>query len=349
MAFSRPTLSEIVERIAGDLSTRILGTATALRRSVIRAMATAFGGAIYSTYGYLDYLSKELFVDQATDTLSRHASIWGVPRNAATFADGQVEFTGTNGTILPALTLLQRADGVEFEVQADGTISSGTVVVDVVCKTAGDTGNMLSGETLTIVSPIAGINSEGVVETDGLTGGADEESIESWRERILAQIQKPPRGGTEADYEFWAKEITGVTRVWVYPEQYGAGTVGVAFVRDGESPIFPSSGEVADVQDYIDSVRPVGADVTVWAPSSQLLNFTISITPDTAAIRAAVQAELEDLIKRVAEPGGTIYLSQIREAVSAAAGEEDNEVTVPSADVTASAGNLYQMGVITWV
>jgi len=350
MAFSRPTLAEIVERVVSDLSTRILGTATALRRSVIRAMGTAFGGAVYSTYGYLDYISKEVFVDQTKDNLSRHASIWEVPRLAASFASGEVEFTGTNGTILPALTQMQRSDGVLFEVQADGTVSGGVVVVDVVCLTAGDTGNMLSGEALTLISPIVGITSEGAVEPDGITGGTDEEGLEAWRERILAKIQNPPRGGTASDYEFWAKEVAGVTRVWVYPSQYGNGTVGVAFVRDNDSgSIFPSAGEISDVQDYIDSVRPIGADVTVWGPTQQVLNFTISITPDTAAIRAAVQAELEDLIKRVAEPGGTIYLSQIREAVSAAAGEVDSDVTVPAADAVASAGNLYTMGTITWI
>lgn len=352
MAFSRPTLSEIVQRATTDLSTRIIGSVAALRRSVIKAFGSVIGGAVHSLYGYLDYIAREAFVDTAKDasTLERYGSIWGVPRNSPTFADGFVVFTGTNGTVLPALTSLQRSDGVLYSTLADGTIASGTVTVEAVCLTSGDTGNMLSGENLTIVTPIAGITSQGTVDTDGMTGGADVEEVEAWRERILEKIRKAPRGGNASDYEFWAKEITGVTRVWVYENQYGAGTVGLAFVRDNDTPtIFPSAGEIADVQDYIDTVRPLTADLTVWAPVAQVLNFTISITPDTAAIRAAVQAELEDLIKRVAEPGGTILLSQIREAVSAAAGEEDNAVTVPAADATATAGNLFTMGTITWV
>jgi len=350
MAFNRPTLSEIVERISSDISTRVLGSISALRRSVIKAMAAAFGGAVHSAYGYIQYISREAFVDTAQDNLARWGSLWAVARNAATFADGQVEFSGTNGTILPALTQLQRSDGILYQVEADGTVTSGTVVVDVVCLTAGDTGNMLSGETLTIVTPIAGITSDGLVEPDGITGGSDVEGLEAWRERILAKIQNPPRGGNATDYEFWAKEITGVTRVWVYENYLGVGTVSVAFVRDNDTPtLFPSAGEIADVADYIETVRPLTADVTVFAPTDSPLNFTINISPDTAAIRAAVQAELEDLLLRVSEPGGTIYLSQIREAISSAAGEIDSDVTVPSADVVATAGQLKTMGTITWI
>jgi uncharacterized phage protein gp47/JayE len=275
-----------------------------------------------------------------------------VSKNAATFATGQATFTGTvNGTILSALTVLQRSDGVEFEVVNDGTLAGLTVTVDVICLTAGDTGNMLSGETLTIVTPIAGITSQGTVETDGITGGSDEEDLDSLRARLLLKIQEPPQGGSATDYEQWAKEVTGVTRVWVYENQYGAGTVGVAFVRDDDTPsIIPSAGEISTVQDYVDARRPLTADVTVWAPVAVARNFTIDLgTDDTAAIRAAVQAELEDLILRESEPAGTLLLSHIREAVSKAAGETDSIVSVPAANAAAGAGNIYIMGTITWV
>ena len=84
------------------------------------------------------------------------------------------------------------------------------------------------------------------------------------------------------------------------------------------------------------------------APVASAVNFTISVTPSTAAVRAAVEAELEDLLLREAEPGGTLYLSRIREAVSLAAGESDSTITVPSADVTKASGQIATMGVITW-
>ena len=62
----------------------------------------------------------------------------------------------------------------------------------------------------------------------------------------------------------------------------------------------------------------------------------------------AVEAELRDLLARDAEPGGTILISRIREAVSIAAGETDNVVSTPTANVTHAAGELAVLGVITW-
>jgi uncharacterized phage protein gp47/JayE len=97
----------------------------------------------------------------------------------------------------------------------------------------------------------------------------------------------------------------------------------------------------------------VTADVTVFAPTPVKLDFTISLTPDTTAARAAVQAELEDLLLREAEPedgdgSGTILVSHIREAISLAAGETDHALTAPAADVTLAAGEMSVMGTITW-
>lgn len=352
MAFVRPTLKEIVDRAKTDLGTRIVGSATVLRRSVIASIATVLGGAIHLTYGFIEYMAKQMFADTAeAEFLERHAAIYGVARNAATFADGPVVFTGSDGTEIPAGTLMQRADEIQYVTDAIGTISGGTVTVNVTCLTAGETGNLEAGQPLTLVSPISGVTSEGTVDTGGIIGGQDEEDDDGLRERLIAKIQTPPHGGNENDYEQWAKEVTGVTRVWVYPSQYGDGTVGVAFVRDDDTPsIIPSAGEVADVQAYIDARAPVTADVTVWAPTASPLNFTINLdgASDTAAVKAAIIAELTDLIRREAEPAGTLLLSHIREAISSAAGEEDHVLTTPSSNQTAGAGAIFTMGTVTW-
>ncbi|MGH9349377.1 MAG: baseplate J/gp47 family protein, partial [Vicinamibacterales bacterium] len=169
------------------------------------------------------------------------------------------------------------------------------------------------------------------------------------RIRLLDRMRQPPHGGAAADYAMWAKDVAGVTRAWVYPLELGAGTVTVRFVRDDDAGgIIPDAGEVAAVQTYINERRPVTAAVTVVAPVAVPLAFTIEITPDTSAIRAAVQAELEDLLERDAEPGGTILLSQIKVAIGAAAGVDDFVVTVPAGNVAHSTGQIATMGTITW-
>lgn len=91
------------------------------------------------------------------------------------------------------------------------------------------------------------------------------------------------------------------------------------------------------------------ADVNVLAPTAVPLDFTIHVDPDTASVRAAVEAELVDLLAREGSPGGTLRLSRIREAISRAAGESFHTMTVPAADVTLTGLQLSTLGTITWV
>jgi uncharacterized phage protein gp47/JayE len=165
---------------------------------------------------------------------------------------------------------------------------------------------------------------------------------------LLARIQQPPHGGADYDYVNWALEVAGVTRAWVYPMELGLGTVTVRFVRDNDASIIPDAGEVAAVYDYIEARRPVTADLTVLAPVAVPLNFSIAVTPNTAAVKAAVETELRDLLLREAEPAGTILLSHIREAISLAAGESNYTMTSPNADVTNTTGSMTTFGAITW-
>jgi uncharacterized phage protein gp47/JayE len=350
MPFSRPTLSELIDRAASDIETRLPGTDARLRRSNLNVLARVHAGAVHGLYGYLDWLALQLMPDTAeAEHLARWASIWGVTRKAAAAATGNVTFSGTNGTVISAGTLIQRADGAQFTTDAEGTISAGSATVAVTASVAGADGNTAASTSLTLVSPIAGINTTATVAAGGLSGGSDEEDDDSLRERLISRIQQQPHGGADFDYETWALEVAGVTRAWVYPQELGLGTVTVRFVRDDDVSIIPDAGEVAAVQAYIDARRPVTAAVTVAAPTAVPLDFEISgLNPNNTTVKAAIEAELEDLLRREAEPGGTILISHIREAISVAAGEYDHVLVSPSANVTHTTGQLATMGTITW-
>ena len=350
MAFSRPTLTELISRTVADMSSRVVNSVgSVLRRSLLGVIARVIAGASHQLHGHMDWISRQILPDTADDDqLDRHGNLWGVERKAADYAAGDVDFIGTNGSVIPALTVLVRSDGVEYTTDAEVTISAGVATAAVTCSTAGTTGNTDAAATLSLQSPISGVNSTGTVASGGIIGGDDIETDDDYRARISDRIQQPPNGGSEDDYVTWAKEVAGVTRAWCYPSYLGAGTVGVTFTRDDDVSIIPDSGEVAEVQDYIDAVRPVTADLTVFAPTPVSMNMTIAISPNTAAVQAAITAEVEDLLLREAEPGGTILLSHLREAVSIAAGEADHDMTIPSADVTHAAGQLAVLGTITF-
>lgn len=346
--YSRPPLADIVQRVRADILSR-LTTDDALRRSDAEVYARAQAGVAHGLYGYLDWVAKQLMPDTAElEYLERWASIWGITRIPAAVATGSVTFTKQAGAVVPQGALLQALDGVQYVTTADATESSPTSAsAPVQAVVAGIAGNRATGQTLTLVSPLAGVQS-GVL-AGALTGGADVETDDALRSRLLTRIQQPPQGGAESDYEVWALQVAGVTRAWCYPGELGPGTVTVRFVRDGDVTPIPDAGEVAAVQAHIAALRPVTAQLTVVAPVAVPLNFTIqNLLPATAAVQAAVQAELQDLLLREAQPGGTILLSHIRAAISAAAGETDYVLVSPAADVTNTAGNMSTMGSITW-
>lgn len=361
MSFARPTRAELVRRAQEDVNARLPGVDALLDRSVLRVLATVSAGAVHGLYGNLAYLAAQAFVDTAdAPHLLRWADLWGKARLDGGFAAGDVVVTGGEGLEVPVSSELIRGDGLSYLTTDLGIISGGEATVPVAAVLIGDDGNAVAGVTLTFVSPISGIDAVATVDTGGLIGGADLEDLEDLRDRVLRRIRRPPRGGHLTDFEEWALEVGGVTRAWSFADWMGAGTVGVLFVRDDDvGSIIPDAGELTEVEDYIDGHvdpetgltvgRPATVELYVIAPTPVDLDYTIRVDPDTAEVQAAVEAELADLHAREAEPGGTLYISRIREAVSHAAGESDNTVTSPSADVVSGAGELSVLGTVTFV
>jgi len=354
MPFSRSTLREIVTRTESDVQSRLPGTDARLRRNLLNIINRAYSGAVHGLYGYLDWLSNQIIMDTAEDeVLDRHANIYlKQPRKDAGPSQGNVACSGVDTTLIPAGSLLQRSDSIEFSTDADATIVAGSVTVAVTSVTGGVDTNTAAASTLQFVSPIPGINSSAAVDIAGLIGGVDKENNEDLYNRLKARIQKPPQGGAKHDYIAWALEVIGVTRAWCYPLEDGAGTVKVRFMMDDKyADGIPLAADVTDVHDYVETLRPVGLAVggyTTVAPAPSPINFTISVTPNTTAVQDAIKAELADLIKRDSEPGGIIRISRLREAISLAAGETDHVLTAPAADVTHTTNQIATMGTVTF-
>lgn len=352
MPFNRPTLQTLISRNQADIEANLPGTDAKVRRSNLNILGKLISGVAHGLYGYVAWAAKQILPFEAeADELDRHATFWlAIPRKAATPALGNLDLAGTNGTIMPAGTVwTRRSDGVEYTTDADVTIVAGVATVALTAVEAGASGNAIAGTALTIASPIAGINSNAVVSAGGLTLGADQETDEALRARVMARPKQPPHGGADFDYVTWALEISGNTRAWSYPLEQGDGTVTLRFVRDNDASIIPDAAEVAATQAYIDERCPVTAHLFVVAPIAAPIDFTFSaISPSTQAVKDAIALALADLIKRESEPGGTILISHIRAAISLAAGEDNYVLTSPSADIAHTTGYMATMGNITW-
>lgn len=376
MLLERPTLSSLSTRIQSDIETRLPEAGSLLRRSVLKVVAKVLAGACHLLYGYLDYQAKQVFASTANEkALDTIANEYGISRTAATYASGTAVANGTSGTEIPENTELQNSDGYVYLVNDDFTVSGGTVNITFIAKYAGVDYNDDANVTLSFVSPITGVNSTVTVDSSGIVGGADSESNDNLRERILTRKRIPPHGGTSNDYINWMKEVSGVTRAWCISQWAGNGTTLLVFVRDNDTTIIPTSTQASTMLTYITSHSDPASGETTGAPVSALAglyimsssgavydggtvssytlatsskDFTIQIYPNTTAVQEAVEAELEAILLSDGGPGETIKLSRLTEAIGNAAGEQYHRITSPTSDITSEYTEIPILGTVTF-
>ena len=351
MPWPRPTLEEIQARLIADVESRLPGLDPLLRHSMVGALTTAVAGAHHEMYGYLGWIAEQAIPDTAeAEYVERWAGMWGIERVAASPATGSITVTGSVGAVVPAGAVWQvGGTGAQYVSGARAVLDADGATISVQARAEGPDGNAPSGTAVSLVSPLSGVDSAGV--TGALTGGAAAESDDALRARLIARIAAPPGGGTEDDYVQWARAAhADVTRAWAVGNATGLGTVAVYVMTDDATASgIPTAAVVTAVQEYVDARRPVTAAVTAVGPSAVPLAVTISaLTPDAPAVRAAIAAEIADLIRRESAPGGTIRVSRLREAISGAHGETDHVLTAPTADVTVQAGEISVYQAPTW-
>lgn len=360
MPLSRPSLADLKSRNETDIISE-LGSGPLLPGSLLKALSTSNMGAVHGLYGYAVQLAKEALPNSSIlDFLNNWGLLYGVNRAAATYASGNVTFTGENGTQIPAGTQLIGTNDISYSTQALGTIVDGAATVAITALVPGASANLDQGDSLSTLLPIAGIDSTVTVASGGLTSGSDQESDQALRDRIQNRLQKAPHGGSTNDYEQWALSISGVGKVWALPLINGAASANIyAISNDDDNPAL-SASKIQEIFDYITEPgrKPMPSKVYVSSPEEVALNFDIRLTPDTDEVRAAVEAGLKDLIIRERRPGVqesqssvvgyTLPFSKIREAISTAAGEVDHSINSPSGDVSYDVGQLPKLGTITY-
>lgn len=367
MPFARPTLTALRNQAIQDITTSgVQGLDGLLRNAVLRVLAWVMSGLAYSVYGYLDWIAHEAVPFTATDEfLEAWAALVGIYRKDSTPSTGFAQFTGTAALVLPAGTALTRQDAVPYTTTADGTLdATGLVTVPIVAAVNGTGTNADVGIPVGIDTPIAGINGGGITSSP-LTGGADQETPDELRTRMLFRYAQPPQGGAASDYIEWALEVPGVTRAWiqssggrvqVYPMfdvanaahgGFPQGTDGCA-MEETRGPT--ASGDQLAVAEHLWPVQPVTALVFVAALVPAPINVTIAnLDPSTVEMEADILAALQDAFLTIAEAAGTVYPSQLYAAISATPGVNRFDMTIPAAPVTAPAGALPVMGTLAVV
>ena len=211
---------------------------------------------------------------------------------------------------------------------------------------------------VTLQSPLANINDDAFVDYQGLTGAADREGTEEFRARVLDVIRNPVAHFNVSDITRVAKEVTGITRVFVNEATPAAGQVTIYITTDNATDPIPNAGLVSDVKAKILTIKPANtssSDVIVAAPAKKTVDFVFTaLSPNTSTMRASIIENLKQFFADNTSVGADVvedaYRSAIFSTIDTSTGEAvvSFTITSPSGTVNPADNELPVLGTVTW-
>jgi len=132
------------------------------------------------------------------------------------------------------------------------------------------------------------------------------------------------------------------------------GTVTIYFMRDDDVNPIPTASEVTTVKNKVLEITPANTsdmDVVVAAPTAVPVDFTFTdITPNTATMKSAIEANLESFFAEDTEVGVDVdedaYRSAVFNTIDTETGAEVSTFTLstPSGDISIAIGEIATLG-----
>ena len=297
-------LKELQEQSAVDAS-KIEGT---FEYDVFASNAFEFA----KTEVELEQALKAAFADTSWgEYLTKKAAEFGVDRKPAVNAVGVVTVSGTAGAVIPLRSIFSTDNKTYFATVEAVTIpNNGKVDVKVQAQIAGSAGNVGAGTIVKIPMSIPGVNS--VTNAEATYDGFDEESDESLLKRYFIHVRTPATSGNVNHYKEWTLSVAGVGACQVIPLWNGNGTVKI-FVTDVNNNA-ASADLLQKVADYIETVRPIGATVTVAAPSYLKINVSANVKANTEyaqTYKSVLKEALSEYLNNSTFDIGYVSIAQI--------------------------------------
>jgi uncharacterized phage protein gp47/JayE len=257
-------------------------------------------------------------------------------RKPATKSYGHVQVLAKPGTKIPVGTVFtttadDNTEYVEFISVASGTAESDTEAINLAVE-AMETG--IKGNVPAHAVTMLGTNINGVISVDNaepITGGADIEDDDSFRDRIVAYDRNRSVSfvGSISDYERWALEVPGVGGVKVIPAQDDSGTVTLIITDANGDPANESLKKA--VYNHIQSpddekarLSNVNALLSVVAPETMTITITATVEVlETSTLDKVESAFITNLKQYLTSCDGEIKRSKVGEILSATVGLND--------------------------
>lgn len=253
-----------------------------------------------NAYKIIEERFKNTFAETASgEYLDKIANEIGVTRRKATYSRGILKLIGEIGTKIPKGSKFS-SDTFIFKTVDDCTINSeGYCNVEIIAEKAGLRCNLPSKSITKIPVTIPGLNS--IINEEAMTGGFDEESDEDLRMRYFIKVREPLTSGNIYHYRKWALDVKGVGAVKVFPLWQGPGTVKLVIIDINKN--IANQELIQRTKEYIEALRPIGADVTVTTATPKNISISVKIK--------IADNVVEDDVKRIINENLIIFFKKI--------------------------------------
>ena len=250
------------------------------------------------------------FVDETSGAyIDKAAAAYGITRKPGTPASVDVTFTGTANAVVPAGTVCVTADGLGFLTDEELTLGeSGSGTVSATSDDVGAVYNVPAQAIVTTQESVAGVS--GVTNAAAAVGGTDPETDAALFARLDAYRKTPPTSGNDRHYHQWALEVNGIGAASVIRCWDGPGTVKVIVADMELRPV--EEDKVDEVAAYIETQRPVTAEVTVESAEGVGVQVEVTVETDGTVSKSNTEQALTD---RLAEYLGTLAFQTGAEVV----------------------------------
>jgi uncharacterized phage protein gp47/JayE len=195
--------------------------------------ATAVANETSAIYAFAQVAADKQMPDTATGSdLARVMNIYGLAPNPAIGSVGFIVFSSSASSLIAVNQQLTDSVGLRYQVTVGGTYANGQNIPVGAIDTGSQT-NHLAGDTLKWAGTAPAYSSpNALVATGGLIGGADVETDDSSRARLLARLQTPPAAGNWQQFFTFAQQSSLLVQAaGIYPAVNGPSTVHVAVFR----------------------------------------------------------------------------------------------------------------------
>ena len=320
-------LERVLSRMETDLQTR--------EGSWAYDQAAPLAFEVWRVLMTLDELVEAFYVNENSGPyLDAHARLFALSRREGARAAARVTLRGRDGAVMPAGTAFY-GEGLEYRLASDAVIRDSAAAGLLLAAEAGARYNVPAGAIGQMGRSVPGV--EGF-DCGPAEGGADPEGDADLFARLDEKRKRPPTSGNEAHYREWALSVDGVGATRVIRRWAGPGTVKVLIAGYDHRPV--DEAIVTACAEYIESQRPVGAEVTVVSAQAVRVDAAARVVLEPAASRAAVEAAftalLDGYLAEAAFEESTVYANRVGALLMSVEGVVDYD----GLTLNGKAGNL---------